>query len=58
MTERSDRLDFLIRAYPKAYRERRGDEILATLSEDGGEVVEHLPVHPSWRAWAAGPTDC
>lgn len=34
MTGGSDRLDFLIRAYPKAYRERRGEEILGTLRED------------------------
>ena len=29
-----DRFTLLLRAYPKAYRERRGDEILATLLED------------------------
>jgi len=34
MTGGSDRLDVLIRAYPKAYRERRGEEILGTLHED------------------------
>lgn len=34
MTGGSDRLDFLIRAYPKTYRVRRGEEILGTLRED------------------------
>jgi hypothetical protein len=34
VTGGSDRLDFLIRAYPKAYRERRGEEILDTLRDD------------------------
>jgi hypothetical protein len=34
MKPRGDRFTLLLRAYPKAYRERRGDEILATLLED------------------------
>jgi len=34
MTGRRDRLDVLIRAYPNAYRERRGEEILDTLRDD------------------------
>jgi hypothetical protein len=34
MKPRGDRFTRLLRAYPKAYRERRGDEILATLLED------------------------
>lgn len=34
MKPRGDRFALLLRAYPKAYRERRGDEILATLLED------------------------
>jgi hypothetical protein len=34
MTGESDRFDSLIGAYPKAYRERRGEEILGTLRED------------------------
>jgi hypothetical protein len=31
---RGDRFTLLLHAYPKAYRERRGDEILSTLFED------------------------
>jgi hypothetical protein len=31
---RGDHFQLLLRAYPKAYREQRGDEILATLLED------------------------
>jgi len=34
MTGGGDRFDSLIGAYPKAYRERRGEEILGTLRED------------------------
>ncbi len=34
MKPRGDRFAFLIQAYPKSYRERRGDEIIATLLED------------------------
>lgn len=34
MKPRGTRFRLLLRAYPKAYRERRGDEILATLLDD------------------------
>jgi hypothetical protein len=34
MKAKDDRFTVLLRAYPKAYRERRGDEILSTLLED------------------------
>jgi hypothetical protein len=34
MKARSDRFALLLRAYPKAYRDRRGEEILAILLED------------------------
>ena len=38
MTGGSDRFDSLIGAYPKAYRERRGEEILGTLREDASTL--------------------
>jgi hypothetical protein len=41
MTGGSDRLDVLIRAYPEAYRERRGEEILDTLREDAPTLAAY-----------------
>ena len=46
MKARGDRFTQLLRAYPKAYRDRRGDEIVSTLLEDasGNGTYESMRV--------------